>query len=734
MAETAVIPAAPYASGKSYQLPGMEFDIAALLRQAWSAVYRNLRLILVIFALCIAASIALTMLATRQYEATATLKIDMESAKILGTEDANASAAVADAERFLQTQVEIVQSRSIARDVDRALGLSRNDAFITAMGAKPVPVAGDPAAEARRRGDQVLGLLQTNLDVSLPRTSRVLSVSFTSPDPALSQRIANAFSAAVIASNLKRKFDETAYARGFLEQQLIGAKQRLEDSERAMIQYAREAGLIDTSSGVGASSDMQSPGVARSLVTADLVALNAAHVSAQAVRVAAEQRWRQAQATPLLSLPEVVSNPAITQLSQSRAQIQAAYSQERQRHRAEFPLVQQIGAQLVAIDREITQLALAIRQSIGDQYRTAARQEAALSGEVEQLKRSTLSEQDRSVRYNILKRETDTNRTMYDGLLQRYKVLSAQAGATANNISLVDTANLPTRPVSPRPFLNIALGLILGCLISAIVILVKEQFDDTVRSPEDVPQKLGLVLLNTIPLVPTKETVAADLSKPQSAIAESYAALRISIELVDSRGAPSSLLFTSSRPGEGKSTSAYAVARDFARSGKRTLILDADLRRPSLHKIFGVSNTQGLSSVLAQQTSLEAVIQKTDIKDLDFIPAGKFPPNPTELLSGDSFKVLLDRAKKEYDLVIVDSPPVLGLADAIILSGMVKSVVFIAEANNAHHGNTKSAIRRLAMTRANILGAVLTKYNASKVGYSYYSYMYQNYHYKPENN
>jgi capsular exopolysaccharide synthesis family protein len=637
-----------------------------------------------------------------------------------------------DIDRFLQTQMEVLESRAVANDVDRMLGLSRNGDFLKVMGVRGDvdPAKHQTVEEARKHAVQVI--LGDKLTVGRPKVSRIASVMFTSPDPQLSKRVANAFAAAFINSNLKRKVDQTAYARGFLQQQLVGAKQRLEDSERSMIHYARAAGLIDTSTGAGSSGSAPPQNGSRSLVTSDLVALNTAYANAQAARVAAEQRWNQAQATPLLSLPEVVSNPAITQLSNSRAAVEANYSQERQKHRLDFPAVQQIGAQLVSMDRQITQVASAIRQSIGDQYRTAARQETALRGEVETLKLSALSEQDRSVQYNILKRETDTNRTMYDALLQRYKELSAQVGASASNISVIDAAEAPLEPISPRPVINILLGLVAGFVIAMVTIFIKEYIDDTVRGPEDVSEKLGLLLLNSIPHVELDEPLTTVIANPSSLIAESYAALRISIELVDSHGLPNSLLFTSATAGEGKSTSAYAVARDFAQSGKRTVILDADLRRPSLHRILQTKNKQGLSSVLAQQMDLDSVLLKTDSPNLDFIPSGPHPPNPTELLSGQSFKLMLDALKHRYDLVVIDSPPLLGLADALILGDLVGGIVFIVEANSTRHGHTKGAIRRLTAARAPIMGAVLTKYDARAVGYSYKEYLYQNYEYRAE--
>ncbi len=705
--------------------PGQQVNVAATLRQLWSAVYRNRLLIAGIVAACLLLGVLATMLATPRYAATATVEIDQEATKVLGTEDTQPVSDQSDIDRFLQTSVDVLKSRLVAEQVVNTLGLAGDDRFLVAMGTKPAALK--PGRDARR--EAIYRLLDDNLTVELPRNSRVVDISFKTPDPALSQRIANSYADNFILLNLKRKFDRSAYARGFLQQQLVSAKQRLEDSERAMLDYSRSVGLIDASAGIGGNGeDGQPTSGPRSLVTSDLVALNAAYAQAQGVRLAAQERWQQAQATPMLSLPEVLNNPTVGALTAARAQVQSAYDQERQRHRADFPSLQQMGAQLASYDRQLTRLAGDVRASIRDQYETAAKQEAALRGQVDVLKTATLTEQDKSVRYNILKRETDTNRTLYDGLLQRYKELSAEAGVSSNNVSLVDDAAVPDKPVSPKPLINLALALLAGLVLAGAIVFVREKFDDAVRSPEDVQTKLGLTLVNTVPLLKPGETPQEALGDPRSALSESYAALRTSLELVAADGLPQILLFTSSRSGEGKSTSAYAVARDFARLGKRVVLIDSDLRRPSLHRTLGLANNNGFASVLARHRGLDDVVQPTDTPGLSFLSAGPLPPSPAELLAGASLKIALDTLAQRFDLVVIDGPPVLGLADAVILASHAGGTVFVIEANGSHHGHAKTALRRLQSSGAAILGALLTKYDAKKVGYGYdYGYYAYNY-------
>ncbi|HEY0625150.1 MAG TPA: CpsD/CapB family tyrosine-protein kinase [Allosphingosinicella sp.] len=224
------------------------------------------------------------------------------------------------------------------------------------------------------------------------------------------------------------------------------------------------------------------------------------------------------------------------------------------------------------------------------------------------------------------------------------------------------------------------------------------------------------------------QTPAAALAEPRSTLTESYHALRTSLELSSPAGLPSSLLFTSSQPGEGKSTSSFATARDFARIGRKVLLVDADLRKPSMHKVLELQNEVGLSSLLAHQKKLGEVVQRQVAPNLDFIAAGPLPPNPAELLAAGPLDELLAELTAAYDLVVVDAPPVMGLSDSPLLASRVGGTVFVVEANRAHRGQAKIAIRRLLSTQARLLGAVLTKFDAQTIGYGYgedYGYGYR---------
>lgn len=691
------------------------------LRAIWSIVYRNRYLMIGSLAVCIMLGVVITFLSTPIYRATAQIQIDMQEAKIIEGADVQSSSGLQDAERYLETQVDVLQSRSLARTVATQLGLFRNDAFVTQMNMQPAESPQGSFNLAQTRREQVLNALQGNLKVKLPVDSSAVNVSFLSPDRALSARIANSFAENFITNNLRRKFDTSAYARKFLENQLQQVRQRLEESERALIDYARAARLIDASSGQSGTQSGPS-----SLTTSSLIQLNQNLSQAIAERIKTEQRWRETESTPLMNLSVVQQNPAVSALVQQRAQLRAQYRQNSQRYDANYPQQQELQAQIDTLTAQITRLASELRDGIRQDYVVAQRQESALESQLAKFKGTTLAEQDRGVRYNILRREVDTNRTLYDGLLQRYKEISAAAGISANNISIIDRADPPIGAVFPRPLLNLALAIVAGLLAGAGLIFLRENFNDLIRSTHDVERMLGLPAVGVIPKLKEDAHVREEMADRKSHMSEAYAALRTTLLLSTPTGAPKSLIFTSSGPGEGKSTSALATARSFAQIGRRVVLIDADMRRPSQHKRFATNNTKGLSSVLASQEAFENVVMGTDQEGLDLVTAGPIPVNPAELIAGPNMLALIERCERAYDIVIIDSPPVLGLADAPTLVASVGSTIFVVEANRVHGRQAKDALGRLTSGSTNVMGVLLTKYDARSIGYysTDYGYVY----------
>lgn len=686
-----------------------KFDFAEYVRLA-----QKHRLIIVsAFLAAVVLAVIITLMTTPAYTAVSLVQIDREAATVFDPEDRSREALI-QGEEFFQTQYGLITSRSLAERVVDSLGLTRSQAFLDAAGIA-VPREGGATERRRSLREEVLGVVRKNLGVSPVRGSRLVRIQYSSADPELSARIANAFADNFIQSNLDRRFESSSYARQFLEERLAQAKAQLENAERELVAYATRQQII-TLRGSEGEQDTQS------LPANSLIAANAALAEARVERIAAEARWREASNSPLLSIPEVLSNPTIQQLTQDRARLQGEYQQQLAVYRPEFPAMLQLQNQIDEIDGQIRTVATNIRSAIRSQYQIAANKERALQSRVSGFTGDVLDLRDRSVEYNILLREVDTSRTLYDGLLQRYKEVGVTGGIAANNISIVDRANVPNTPSSPNLIINLLAAVFIGLGVGLAAAFILEAADETLATPEDVEHKLGVAVLGVIPRLVKAESPLQVLGDIRSPLSEAYYSLRTALQFSTSDGAPRSLLITSSRAAEGKSTTAYATALSLARIGKRVLLVDGDLRNPSMHRTLGASNELGMSNILAGGASIEDVVQSTQTENLSFIPCGPLPPSPAELWSGDQFQRFLAETAKSHDHVVVDGPPVLGFADAPLLASALAGTIFVIEAGSTRRRQARGALARLSTGYAHLLGVVLTKFDAKAVGYGGYDY------------
>ncbi len=699
----------------------VEFDLARYLRVA----LKHRWVILGAFLGALVIGVAVTLLSTRVYTASATLQIDRQATQVLENADTTPTESLIAGEEFFQTQYGLLRSRTLAEQVVDRLGLASSDGFLEEMRVELPNADGTAAAERiRQRRELVLGVVQDNFGVSPVRGSRLVEISFSSPDPNLSARVVNAFAEAFIQSNLERRFESTAYVRDFLEERIAQTKSRLEDAERQLVAYAGQQGIINFNDGAAPNAQQES------LVSRSLGTLNASLAQAQAARVAAEARWQQANSSPALSLPEVLQNPAIQRLSEERARVSAEYQQKLSIYKPDYPEMQQLAARLAELDQEIAQIAASVRASIRSQYEVAANEERALQAQVNGLKSDVLDLRDRSIQYNILQREVDTSRTLYDGLLQRYKEVGVAGGVTANNISIVDRAQPPRAPSKPNLLLNIAIAGLLGLGLGVLGALLLEALDETLEKPEDVEEKLGLPVLGVVPLLEKGTAPNTALADARSAFSEAYYSIRTALQFSTPQGAPASLLVTSSRPAEGKSTTAYAIALNLARIGRRVLLADGDLRNPSMHRVIGVENDAGMSNLLSGNGDLPALVKPTSQQGLDFLACGPLPPNPAELWGGDRLRSVLESATHAYDHIVIDGPPVLGFADAPLLASAVQGTVLVVESKQTRRAQARGALRRLTIGSTHLLGVILTKFNVKATRYGGYDYSYD-YHYGP---
>ena len=690
------------------------------------AIRSNWLLILAILVGALGLAVAATLLDTPRYTAQATIQINDMSDRVIGENDDTTATTTNfyDTDRFLKTQTDVLRSRSLATRVVQKLKLADSAPFYEGMEASP-PSPGTPPQILR---DSATGLLRSNLAVTLPRDSRIVTIAFESADPTLAAQIANAFASEFIQGNLQRKFDSTAYARDFVSGQLAEAKERLAKSERELNDYARANGLIRTRDASADESDSRAD-AGGSITTASLLQLNATANNARAARVTAEARWRAAGGAGLLSSREVLANPTVISLMDRRAAAEAALQDDLTRHLDDYPSVRQKRAELAEINGDLQAAANSVRASIRSEYQSALAAERQLMGQVDTLKGTTMAEQDRGVRYALLEREADTNRTLYDGLLKRFNELNASAGISSSNVSIIDAADAPGGPSSPNLVKNLLIALVAGIGLAAITLFLKDQLDDAIRVPEDVEHKLHLSLLGVVPK-PAGSDPDADLADPKSPISEAYNSLRGALLYSTPEGLPQVLLVTSAQPSEGKTTTSYAIAAGFARMGRKTVLVDADLRRPTVHRRVGAKNERGLSTLLTSHDPVASAIVASTQEGLSFLPSGPVPPSPTELLSSGRMEQVVTELARDFAVVVVDSPPILGLADSPVLSALVDGVIFVVESDRSRRGALKMALRRLRGMRPVLLGAVLTKFDPMRSGNRYSEYYgYNYYHY-----
>lgn len=684
----------------------------------WRLALKHRLLIIGALVAALAVGLAATLFMTPRYVAMASLQIDREAARIFGSDDVRSQESLIQGEEFFQTQYGLLRSRSLAERVIDSLGLANSDVFLEQMGLSAPKKVGTAADQSRARRLAVLAAIEDNLDVNPVRGSRLVVVSFESPDAVLAARVANAFAENFIQANLDRKYESSSYAREFLEDRIAQTKSRLEEAERQLVAYAANQQIINVREGDADSENTQS------LAANDLVAMNAALADARAARISAEEKWRQASSAPANSLTEVLQNPAVQRLTEERAKVEAEYEQKLRIYQPEWPEVQQLRARLDELNRQTAALSQQIRQSIQNEYTVARNQEQALARRVAAAKSDVLNTRNRSIQYNILQRELDTSRTLYDGLLQRYKEVGVTGGIAANNISIVDTAAVPERPAKPNLLINLALAALIGLGLGVTAAFIFEALDENLGTPDDVESKLGLPVLGVIPLITGSSDAVSTLDDPKSPFSEAYASLRTALQFSTPQGAPRSMMLTSTRPAEGKSTTAYAVAVSLARVGRRVLLVDGDLRNPSMHRIVGVDNHKGMSNLLSHALSLDDVVQPSDVAGMSFVPCGPIPPNPAELWAGDGLRDLLAKAEETYDHVIIDGPPVLGFADAPMLASRVGGVAFVVESRGTRRAQARGALKRLLIGNCHLLGVVLTKFNTKTLQYGGYDYAY----------
>ncbi|GAB4178192.1 MAG: polysaccharide biosynthesis tyrosine autokinase [Wenzhouxiangellaceae bacterium] len=724
------------------------------LREYWRILVKRRWVVISVLAIILAASALSTMLMIPMYQSTATIQITPPNSRILEFGDfSSEGTGYLAQQQFYTTQYEILRSRELAEAVVRAEGVEnhpeltgeiRQRSLLGELRALPgvirraltggvadSPAAGDPeqAREAaiRRAG----AILRSRLIVEPVRNSNLVHVSVQAFDPQFAARMANAIVDEYIRSTMQRRYAAGTQAREFLEDQLNEMRIALERADQALLDFGQRNQVADLEQRIEMANNM-------------LNDLNArlSEVETELVRLSSFKTMIERGQAADINL--VNDSDQIRELRQQRAQLAAEYASLSQRFKDDYPALVELRRRMEAISDQIAEeRSLAIREILS-RYNSLSAEAESLREAIEQREAAILALNQQAVQYNILKREFETNRELYDGLLQRMKEIGVAAGVQENNIAVIDEALPPGGPFKPRMSHNLALALLIGLAAGIGLALLLEFFDSTIHRSEDLEALTGRPVLGLVPVVkprdlkekrkdfqlPDRAVGHYSAKFPKSSVSEAFRSLRTSLMFSTPEGMPKTLLITSPGPGDGKTTCSINLATVMAQNGSKVLLIDADLRKPRLHRDFGKPHTPGLTNRIAgaqQEGNEHASIVPTDVDNLYLMPSGNKAPNPAELLSSERIQKLIAMSARAFDHIIIDSAPILGLADALLLSRLVDGVILVVSAGRTTKDSVKSSVRRLAQVRAPLLGTVLNSVDLDSPDYAYYSSYYYNY-------
>jgi polysaccharide biosynthesis transport protein len=678
------------------------------------------------------------------YEGKVLLEIDPEPPSVVNFKEV-VNPDTGDMESYQDTQYKIIQSRTLAERVVNDLALYKNPDFIRSRylfglidGAVPPLPANidqgppDPSSMIFRNAVEYFS---HGVDVNPVRRSNLVEVDFDCHDPKTAAQVANKLADDYIESNLDVKFEDTTKASAWLDTKLRSLKANMEKADDKLAEYARENGIVFVSQ-------------TQTLVSEKLSQLQEQLTTAQADRMAKEALYDQVREGHIDTLPGIVDNRVYQDLEEKRTDLQRNYDELSVKFKPDYPKVLELRKQIDAVQQQIEQQKKTAAKTIVDQYNTALGREKYLLGAVADAQKGVNQLAEKTIQYDILKREADSNHELYNGLLQRMKEANVSAGLNASNIRVVDPAEVPLGPVKPRVLLNLTLGLILGLGLGVGLAFFQEYLDKTLKTPDDVEQFLRLPSLGVLPRFALPGDAASDNGdEPADEAAlvavgsnghhplapavqtnpvavEAFRSLRTSV-LLSASPVPRLILVTSALPSEGKTTTTVNLGATLASLGSRVLVVDCDMRRPACHRGAGVENAPGFVQCLTGHVDLAAaVLAVPGIANLSVIPCGPIPPNPAEVLSSPVCADLLRRLRAQFDYVLVDSPPLLSVADSRILAALVDAVVLVTRAQSTPYDVVRRARTLLYGSGARILGVALNDVDVAGASYGTEQYQY----------
>jgi capsular exopolysaccharide synthesis family protein len=728
-------------------LPPPQEEREVNLRDYWKVIRKRQWMIVAFFLIVLVTTGIGTFAMKPIYRGTSTIQINKENPQIVDFKEIFAVNTM-DMD-YYQTQYKVLESRNLARRVARSLKLSDHPQFL------PKPETpfqkwksnllssvsslfsgagdgGDPKKEPPE-SEKDAGLVTQflgRLKVEPIRNSRLVKIHFDSQFPDLAAQVPNTLSAGYIQQNLETRFVATQQAKEWLTGQLEDLKAKVERADEALQSF-------------GSKHDIVSLEEKENVTMQRLTELNDTLTKAESERMAKEALYRQTKDRNFDALPSILENKLIMDLRQVHIQLEAQYTKLSETYKPEYPEMVRLRSQMQSIQKRIDAEIGKIITSIKNDYELGLRKEALLRQAFDQQKAKVMEMKEKAIQYNILKREADTNKELYKGLLQRMKEAGVSAGIMASNIQVVDEAEVPTRPFKPNKRLNLLLAAIVGLFLGVGLAFFFEYLDNTVKTPEDVEELIRLPSFGMVPEISygrrrrlergaSYPVELVTFGHPKSILSEAFRNIRTSILLSSSERPPKRIVITSANLAEGKTTVAINTGIALSQTGANVVLVDGDMRKPRIHTIFNEEDGAGLSNFLSGNTEFDSIIKKTEIPNLSYVPCGPIPPNPSELLGSNLFKKMLESLGERFDHIMIDSPPVLGFADALILSRCVDGVILVAMGGKTPRETLQRAKEVLLQVNAKVLGVVINRIDIQRGDYGYYYYRYHHYYGKEE--
>jgi exopolysaccharide transport family protein len=696
--------------------------------QFWRVLQKRRWLVLGSLAAVIALVTLVSLILPKRFEASSRLLLDLEGSGDLGLEQMVLPIGL-DMNTKLETQIRIVQSDTIAINVIKQLGLHHNKGF---AGQFVDTTGADFDGLSLEKRVKLLTLFRKSLNVQLVPKTQIIDIHFRSKDPNLGAEVANAVANTYIEHNFQTKYKATIQTSDWLTHQLDDLKDRAQHSQEALITYQKKVGILGTDE-------------THNIVTDKLEELNKQLSAAEADRIVKEAKYRIA----MTENPELIANIApesvLGAIYKERAEARAQYALLTAKYGSSYPRVIQLQSQLVELDSEIAAEIAKVGDAVHAEYKAALESEEMLKKSFGQQKQDAYKLNEDAIQYAIMKRDVESSRELYEGLLKKLKEAGILAGLKSSNINIVDPASVPIEPVEPKLGLNIALGVMGGLLFGMALAFVVENLDNTIRTPQDIDVYCSLPSLGVIPTVMVgkdahkllRSTATRQFIQPvamehrHSSSAEAFRALRTSLLLSSPGAPPQVILVTSGMMQEGKSFTSLNLAVVLAQTGQKTLLMDADMRRPTVHKYLGISGAKGLSACLAGTETPESVTVPVEgIAGLSVLPAGHMPPYPSEMLASEAMPRLLQHCREKFRYIVIDTPPILAVTDAAVCARIADVVVLIARAKKTGRQSLIRARDVLRNVRANIAGVVVNDLSLNSVEYrGYYGHYGSDYHY-----